>query len=54
MHPPYNPDFATSDYHLFQSPQNSLNGVKLTSKEVYKTCHSFSLKNYRSSTVTEL
>jgi len=33
MHPPYNPDLAPSDYHLFRSLQNSLNGVKLTSKE---------------------
>jgi len=34
IHPPYNPDLAQSDYHLFRSLQNSLNGVKLTSKEV--------------------
>jgi len=30
MHPPYSPDI---DYHLFRSLQNSLNGVKLASKE---------------------
>ncbi|KAG5308006.1 SETMR methyltransferase, partial [Acromyrmex insinuator] len=33
MHPPYSPDIAPSDYHLFRSLQNSLNGVKLASKE---------------------
>ncbi|KAG5331577.1 SETMR methyltransferase, partial [Acromyrmex charruanus] len=33
MHPPYSPDIAPSDYHLFRSLQNFLNGVKLTSKE---------------------
>ncbi|XP_032688366.1 histone-lysine N-methyltransferase SETMAR-like [Odontomachus brunneus] len=33
MHPPYSPDIATSDYHLFRSLQNSLNRVKLVSKE---------------------
>jgi len=32
MYPPYSPDIA-SDYHLFRSLQNSLNDVKLTSKE---------------------
>jgi len=31
MHPPYSPDLASD--HLFRSLQNSLNGVKLTSKE---------------------
>jgi len=33
MHPPYSPDIASSDYHLFRSLQNSLNGIKLASKE---------------------
>lgn len=33
MHPPYSPDIAPSDYHLFRSLQNSLNGIKLVSKE---------------------
>jgi len=36
MHPPYSPDIAPSDYHLFRSLQNSLNGIKLASKEVYE------------------
>ena len=26
LHPPYNPDLAPSDYYLFRSLQNSLNG----------------------------
>jgi len=33
MHPPYSPDIASSDYHLFMSLQNSLNDVKLASCE---------------------
>jgi len=33
MHPSYSSDIAPSDYYLFQSLQNSLNGVKLASKE---------------------
>ena len=33
MHPPCSPDFAPSDYHLFRSLKNSLNSVKLDSKE---------------------
>lgn len=32
-HPPYSPDLAPSDYYLFRSLQNSLDGLKLTSKE---------------------
>jgi len=36
MHPPYSPDIALSDYHLFRSLHNSLNGVKLASKEAYE------------------
>ncbi|KAJ0184203.1 hypothetical protein K1T71_000626 [Dendrolimus kikuchii] len=33
MHPPYSPDLAPSDFHLFPSLQNSLGSVKLTSRE---------------------
>jgi len=33
MHPPYSPDIASSDYYLFTSLQNSLNSIKLASKE---------------------
>ena len=33
MHPPYSPDLAPSDYHLFRSLKNSLNGVKFALKE---------------------
>ena len=33
MHPPYSPDFDPSDYHLFRSLKNSLNGVSLALKE---------------------
>lgn len=29
-HPPYSPDLSPSDYHLFRSFQNSLNGKKFT------------------------
>lgn len=28
LHPPYSPDIASSDYHLFQSLENNLNGKK--------------------------
>ncbi|GFY21320.1 histone-lysine N-methyltransferase SETMAR [Trichonephila clavipes] len=28
MHPPYSPDLAPSDYHLFRSLQNFLSGKK--------------------------
>ena len=33
MHPPYSPAVAPSDYILFRSLKNSLNSVKLASKE---------------------
>ena len=36
IHPPYSPDIAPPDCHLFQSLQNSLNGKKLNSLENYK------------------
>ncbi|CAG9790186.1 unnamed protein product [Diatraea saccharalis] len=34
MHQPYSPNLAPSDVHLFRSPQNCLNSVRLTSREV--------------------
>ena len=36
MYPPYSPDLALSDYHLFRSMQNSLNGVKLDFREAFE------------------
>ena len=33
MHPPYTPDLAPSDYHVFQFLKNSFNGVKLASRD---------------------
>jgi len=35
-HPPYSPDLAPSDYYLFRSLQNALNGKKFTSDEDIK------------------
>ena len=35
-HPPYSPDIAPSDYHLFRSLQNHLVGKKLHSREAVK------------------
>ncbi|EZA62154.1 Histone-lysine N-methyltransferase SETMAR, partial [Ooceraea biroi] len=35
-HPPYSPDLAPSDFHLFRSLQNSLNGKNFTSLEACK------------------
>ena len=32
-HPPYSPDHAPSDYHLFQSMQNALTGIRFTSEQ---------------------
>ena len=33
MHPPYNPDLAPSDYHLFLSMANDFAGEKLAPRE---------------------
>jgi len=35
-HPPYSPDIAPSDYHLFRSLQNSINGSNFASLELLK------------------
>lgn len=35
-HPPYSPDIAPSDYHLFRSLQNHLNGQKFNCLEAVK------------------
>lgn len=35
-HPPYSPDLAPTDYHLFRSLQNSLNGKTFNNKESVK------------------
>ena len=35
-HLPYSPDLAPSDYHLFRSLQNNLNGKTFDSKEAVK------------------
>ena len=35
-HPPYSPDLAPSDYHLFQSLSHSLDGKKFESKDQVK------------------
>ena len=35
-HPPYSPDLAPADYHLFLSLQNHLNGKTFNSNEAVK------------------
>ena len=35
-HPPYSPDLAPTDFHLFRSLQNLLNGKQFDSKEMVK------------------
>ena len=46
-HPPYSPDVAPSDYHLFRSLQNHLNGKQFDSNEAVKNefIQFFSSKN---------
>ena len=36
-HPPYSPDLIPSDYHLFRSLQNHLNGETFDLNEAVKT-----------------
>ncbi|XP_029653867.1 histone-lysine N-methyltransferase SETMAR-like [Octopus sinensis] len=35
-HPPYSPDLAPSDYHLFRGLQNYFDGLRLTREETEK------------------
>ena len=37
LHPPYSPDLALSDYSLFRSLQNSLNGKTFNDDEAVKS-----------------
>ena len=37
LHPPYSPDLAPSDYYLFRSLQNSLNGKTFNYDEAVKS-----------------
>jgi len=36
VHPPYSPDLAPSDYHLFRALQNNLNNKNFSSPDVLK------------------
>ena len=37
LHPPYSPDLALSDYYLFRSLRNSLNGKTFSDDEAVKS-----------------
>ena len=37
LHPPYSPDLGLSDYYLFRSLQNSLNGKNFNDDEAMKS-----------------
>ena len=37
LHPPYSPDLAPSDYYLFRSLQNSLNGKTFNDDKAVKS-----------------
>ncbi|KOC61203.1 Histone-lysine N-methyltransferase SETMAR [Habropoda laboriosa] len=52
-HPPYSPDLAPSDFHLFRSLQNSLNGKDFNSLVEIKNHEKSIMKNLRSSGRTE-
>ena len=47
IHLPYSPDNGTSDFHLFQSSQNSFNGKNFNSLEDYKRHLEEKYRKYR-------
>ncbi|KAJ0177089.1 hypothetical protein K1T71_007098 [Dendrolimus kikuchii] len=52
IHPPYSPDLAPSDFHLFRSLQNSLGSVRLTSREDCQNHLSHFLKDRKDKNTT--
>ncbi|CAK1592304.1 unnamed protein product [Parnassius mnemosyne] len=47
MHPPYSPDLASSDFHLFRSLQNSLGSVRSSREECQNyLSHFFNKKSH--------
>ena len=38
QHPPYSPDLAPTDYHLFHSLSNQMRGVTFDGEEDFKNC----------------